>query len=88
MSSIYWAPALKPASEVKIQRHENKATEKVVNFILLISIEEFLVLIDFCQFGNLKSYLTKNRNHFMNQLNGSGDMQPENEMAEINTIAK
>ena len=43
-------------------------------------VEEFLVLIDFCHFGNLKSYLIKNRNQFINQLNELGDMQPENEI--------
>ncbi len=57
--------------------------------ILFFSIvEEFLVLIDYCEFGNLKSYLIKNRNHFINQLNGSGEMQPEYEKAEINTMTK
>ena len=57
--------------------------------ILFFSIvEEFLVLIDYCEFGNLKSYLIKNRNHFINQLNGSGEMQPEYEKAEIDTMTK
>jgi hypothetical protein len=57
--------------------------------ILFFSIvEEFLVLIDYCEFGNLKSYLIKNRNHFINQLNGSGEMQPEYERAEIDTMTK
>ena len=51
-------------------------------------VEEFLVLIDFCQFGNLKSYLMKNRNQFINQLNEFGEMQPVYEMAEIDTLTK
>jgi hypothetical protein len=60
---------------------------RIVNFVFSI-VEEFLVLIDYCEFGNLKSYLIKNRNHFINQLNGSGEMQPEYERAEIDTMTK
>ncbi len=51
-------------------------------------VEEFLVLIDFCQFGNLKSYLLKHRDQFINQLNGSGEMQTEDVTTETETIAK
>ena len=49
-------------------------------------VEEFLVVIDFCQFGNLKSYLTGHRDEFVNQLNASGDMTiPVNKTAQMNT---
>ena len=64
-----------------------KIWRKVTNFVFSI-VEEFLVLIDYCEFGNLKSFLIKNRNHFINQLNGSGEMQPEYEKAEIDTMTK
>ncbi len=60
---------------------------RIVNFVISI-VEEFLVLIDYCQFGNLKSYLMKNRNQFVNQLSGSGEMQPVYETAETDTLAK
>jgi hypothetical protein len=61
---------------------------RIVNFVFLI-VEEFLVLIDFCEFGNLKSYLIKNRNQFINQLNGSGEMlQSEKITTETDPIAK
>ena len=46
-------------------------------------VEEILVIIDFCEFGNLKSYLIKHRDEFINQLNELGDMQPVNETEEI-----
>jgi hypothetical protein len=86
MSSIYWVPAPRPTSEVKFYT-SRKYERKVTNFVFSI-VEEFLVLIDYCEFGNLKSYLIKNRNHFINQLNGSGEMQPEYERAEIDTMTK
>jgi hypothetical protein len=86
MSSIYWVPAPRPTSEVKFYT-SRKYERKVTNFVFSI-VEEFLVLIDYCEFGNLKSYLIKNRNHFINQLNGSGEMQPEYEKAEIDTMTK
>jgi|LakMenE18May11ns_1017448.scaffolds.fasta_scaffold8213043_2 hypothetical protein len=60
---------------------------RIVNFVFSI-VEEFLVLIDFCQFGNLKSYLIKNRNQFVNQLSGSGEMLSENVTTETRTMAK
>ena len=57
--------------------------------ILFFSIvEEFLVLIDYCQFGNLKSYLMKHRSQFINQLNGSGEMLIEKITTETDPIAK
>ncbi len=61
---------------------------RIVNFVFSI-VEHFLVLIDYCQFGNLKSYLIKNRNQFINQqLNRSGEMQSKNRTTETETIAK
>jgi hypothetical protein len=46
--------------------------------------EEILVIIDFCRFGNLKSYLIKHRDKFINQLTTLGNLLPENETVEIN----
>ena len=76
-----------------IGKNQTTRKDKWELIILLFHfVEEFLVLIDFCQFGNLKSYLIKNRSQFINQLNGSGEMQSafqaENLTAETNTIAK
>jgi serine/threonine protein kinase len=65
----------------------NKKQMRILNLVFLI-VEKFLVLIDYCQFGNLKSYLIKHRNQFINQLSGSGEMQPVYETAETDTIAK
>jgi hypothetical protein len=59
-----------------------------IKIILFFSFaEEILVIIDFCQFGNLKSYLIKNRKKIINQLNGLGNSPPTKETAEINTFA-
>ncbi|XP_059350096.1 LOW QUALITY PROTEIN: fibroblast growth factor receptor 1-like [Daphnia carinata] len=45
---------------------------------------ELLVIIDYCPFGNLQSYLIKERNTFVNQLDEIGDLQLLNESLEIN----
>jgi hypothetical protein len=53
---------------------------------LFVSLaEEILVIIDFCRFGNLKSYLIEQRDKFINQLNALGNLLPEDETVEINT---
>ena len=72
-----------------IGKNQTTRKDKWELIILLFHfVEEFLVLIDFCHFGNLKSYLIKNRNQFINQLDGSGKMQPVYETAETDPIAK
>ena len=86
MSSIYWVPAPRPTSEVKFYT-SRKYERKVTNFVFSI-VEEFLVLIDYCEFGNLKSYLIKNRDQFINQLSGSGEMQLKNVTTETDPMAK
>ncbi|XP_046654308.1 vascular endothelial growth factor receptor 1-like isoform X3 [Daphnia pulicaria] len=43
--------------------------------------EEILVIIEFCKFGDLKSYLIKHRDQFINELNALGNMPPTNETA-------
>ncbi|XP_046654437.1 vascular endothelial growth factor receptor 1-like isoform X1 [Daphnia pulicaria] len=50
--------------------------------------EEILVIIDFCRFGNLKSYLIEHRDKFINQLNALGNLLPGDETVEINTPTK
>jgi hypothetical protein len=55
---------------------------------LLSLAEEILVIIDFCRFGNLKSYLIEHRNKFINQLTALGNFLPGDETVEINTPAK
>ncbi|XP_046462720.1 fibroblast growth factor receptor 4-like [Daphnia pulex] len=47
--------------------------------------EEILVIIDFCRFGNLKSFLIEHRDKFINQLTALGDLLPGDETVEINT---
>ena len=57
-----------------------KTDNRKYQILLFHFVEEFFVIIDYCEFGNLKSYLMENRNNFINQLNELGDMQPENEI--------
>ncbi|XP_046650642.1 mast/stem cell growth factor receptor-related protein Kit-like isoform X2 [Daphnia pulicaria] len=49
---------------------------------------EILVIIDFCEFGNLKSYLINHRDNFVNQLSDSGDLQSENETTEMDKATR
>ncbi|XP_059350088.1 vascular endothelial growth factor receptor 1-like [Daphnia carinata] len=44
---------------------------------------ELLVIIDYCPFGNLQSYLIKQRNTFVIQLDEFGDLQLSNDFVEI-----
>ncbi len=37
-----------------------------------------MLIIDFCRFGNIKSYLTEHRDKFVNQLNELGNLLSEN----------
>ncbi|XP_059350093.1 fibroblast growth factor receptor 1-like, partial [Daphnia carinata] len=45
---------------------------------------ELWLIIDYCRFGNLQSYLIKQRNTFVTQLDEFGDLQLLNESLEIN----
>ncbi|KAI9559916.1 hypothetical protein GHT06_013923 [Daphnia sinensis] len=44
---------------------------------------ELLVIIDYCRFGNLQSYLVKQRNSFFNQLDEFDNLQLPNELVDI-----
>ena len=43
--------------------------------------EELLVIIDYCRFGNLQTYLTQQRETFIDQLNEFGDLPSRSEAA-------
>ncbi|XP_059350097.1 vascular endothelial growth factor receptor 1-like [Daphnia carinata] len=45
---------------------------------------ELLVIIDYCHFGNLQSFLIKQRNSFVDQLDEFGDLQLSNDFVETN----
>ncbi|XP_059351957.1 vascular endothelial growth factor receptor 1-like [Daphnia carinata] len=47
---------------------------------------ELLLIIDYCRFGNLQSYLSKQRNKFLNQLDGFGNLALPNEFVGSSTI--
>ena len=61
-------------NQTKLKKAQN------YSFCSFLIEEKFLVIIDFCQFGNLKSHLTDHRDQFINQLNELNNMQPENEI--------
>lgn len=49
----------------------------------MIGTGELLVIIDYCRYGNLQSYLIKQRNTFVNQLDEVGNLQLTNEFVGI-----
>jgi hypothetical protein len=57
-----------------------KETNQKCHFVRSI-LEEILVIIEFCKFGDLKSYLIKHRDQFINELDSLGNMPPTNETA-------
>jgi serine/threonine protein kinase len=61
-------------NQTKLKKTQN------YSFCSFLIEENFLVIIDFCQFGNLKSHLTDHRDQFINQLNELNNMQPVNEV--------
>ena len=50
--------------------------------------EELLVIIDYCRFGNLQTYLTQQRDTFIDQLNEFGDLPTRNEAGEMELFKK
>ncbi|KAI9559362.1 hypothetical protein GHT06_016151 [Daphnia sinensis] len=43
---------------------------------------ELLVIVEYCRFGNLQTYLVKHRNHFINQVDEFGNFLTDAEMQE------
>ncbi|XP_046637871.1 vascular endothelial growth factor receptor 1-like isoform X2 [Daphnia pulicaria] len=43
-----------------------------------ISRGELFIIVEYCRFGNLQTYLTSNRNNFINQVDEFGELKAEN----------
>ncbi|XP_046459157.1 fibroblast growth factor receptor 1-like [Daphnia pulex] len=48
---------------------------------------ELFVIVEYCRFGNLQSYLINHRNNFVNQVDKLGNLLSDAAMQEINTAA-
>lgn len=48
----------------------------------MIFAGELLVIVEYCRFGNLQTYLVKHRNHFINQVDEFGNFLTDAEMQE------
>ncbi|XP_046456193.1 vascular endothelial growth factor receptor kdr-like [Daphnia pulex] len=48
---------------------------------------KLLVVVEYCRFGNLQTYLINHRNNFVNQVDELGNVLSDAEMQEINTAA-
>ncbi len=68
----------------KIKWNENYWRNKTQNVNLYSKFtEETLIIMEYCRFGNLKSYLIKNRDKFIDQLNTLGETAPGNKIGSI-----
>jgi hypothetical protein len=45
------------------------------------------VIVEYCRFGNLQSYLINHRNNFVNQVDKLGNLLSDAAMQDINTAA-
>lgn len=59
-----------------------------IDIILCIIGGELLVIEEFCRYGNLRDYLIKNRQHYVNELDSWGDLLliPPEEVNELLSI--
>ena len=48
----------------------------------MLFIGELLIIVEYCQFGNLQSYLIKNRNSFINQVDEFGNLTTDTIIAD------
>lgn len=42
-----------------------------------------MVIVEYCRFGNLQSYLIRHRNHFINQLDEFGNLKTQNDTEDM-----
>ncbi len=49
---------------------------------------ELLVIVEYCRYGNLRTYLMNHRDSFINLVDEFGNTQAGNEMEEISLMAK
>ncbi|EFX73008.1 hypothetical protein DAPPUDRAFT_308023 [Daphnia pulex] len=76
-------------SELKILIHLG-AHLNVVNLLGACTktlIRELFVIVEYCRFGNLQSYLINHRNNFVNQVDKLGNLLIDAAIQEINTAA-
>ncbi|KAK4010542.1 vascular endothelial growth factor receptor 1 [Daphnia magna] len=73
-------------SELKILIHLGSHLN-VVNLLgactKKITKGELLIIVEYCRFGNLQTYLMKHRNSFINLLDEFGNMKPDSETEEL-----
>ncbi len=49
---------------------------------------ELLVIVEYCRYGNLRTYLMNHRDSFINLVDEFGNIQAENEMEDICLMPK
>ena len=49
-----------------------------LQFPCFLKIGELFIIVEYCRFGNLQTFLTSNRNNFINQVDEFGELKAEN----------
>ena len=77
ISSICSEPAPKISTKViRIIKLFVRNNSKIISFYF-ISLGDLLLIVEYCRFGNLQSYLINHRSRFVNQLDQFGMLKPD-----------
>jgi hypothetical protein len=50
-----------------------------LQFPCFLKIGELFIIVEYCRFGNLQTFLTNNRNNFINQVDEFGELKAKND---------
>ena len=61
----------------------------MLNVLLLTKFTgELLVIVEYCRFGNLQTYLINHRRNFINLVDEFGIIRPENEVEYVDILVR
>jgi hypothetical protein len=49
-----------------------------LQFPCFLKIGELFIIVEYCRFGNLQTYLVNSRNNYINQVDEFGELKAEN----------
>ena len=87
MLLIYLEPALKISQKVFLSQISMKVGRNSTR-ILSVETGEVLVIVEYCRFGNLQTYLINHRNSYINQVDEFGNLTNDGEEGQFNNIIR
>lgn len=87
MLLIYLEPALKISQKVFLSQISMEVGRNSTR-ILSVETGEVLVIVEYCRFGNLQTYLINHRNSFINQVDELGNLTNDGEEGQFNNIIR